>query len=106
MTKRTKRINDAIKRQKEYYGECPFTGSRLTDGAHIIPRDVMRELASYDENILPMVREVHHEFDKIGDRDFTARFSFCVDNAMPEFRGAVRSQIERLKIKLKELKSV
>lgn len=104
MTKRAKRIQKSITSQKNKYGCCVFTASIRMDGAHIIPRDVMPELADCEDNIIPMKHEIHIMFDKIGDREFEKRFNFCVENALPDFRGAVRQQIERLKLKIGEKK--
>lgn len=100
MTDRKRQIEKAIREQKAYYGCCPFTESIMTDGAHIIPRDVRPDLVAERANILPMRRNVHRELDKLADRDFQARLDFCIDNSLPEYKGKVRQQIEELKERL------
>jgi hypothetical protein len=97
----SRKVNKAVALAKARYGNlCVISQAGIVDGAHIVPRDIRRDLAYDIDNIMPLNRVLHQEFDKLPDRDFAKRANWLIDNAHVDTVGKVKEQIEILRGKL------
>lgn len=101
MSAYSRKVNKSVALAKARYGGlCVISQTGIVDGAHIVPRDIRRDLAGDVDNIVPLNRTLHQEFDRLPDRDFDKRARWLIDNAHVDTVGKVKEQIENLRGKL------